>query len=194
MRGIPGRELAAGSMAFVVGLALAAPVTSLAAPRPRQQRNNTEPPPATPPATSSVPLPADVNDLSLRVAALTTLRDLDLSPEQLRAVRPLATGAADTHVHAAAKAPTKLAAALKELHDELLKPDAEHVDDLAAKVDDLLDEKDTDVDDTVHPTDAARNKAPEFARRLKASQIAAYLAEHAGDVSDPVEHMMAALA
>jgi hypothetical protein len=188
------RGAATALMALVVVPALTAPVSSLAAPRPRQQRNNVEPqPPPTAPAPTS-PAPADVNQMSLRIAALTTLRDFDLSPEQLRAVRPFATGAADTRARAAAKAPPKLAAALKELHDELLKPDAEHVDDLAGKVDDLLDEKDTALDDAVHPTDAARAKAPEFARRLKASQIAAYLAEHAGEVSDPVEHMMAALA
>jgi hypothetical protein len=178
--------------ALIITLAIFAPVSTIAAPRPRQQRNNAEPPPPAPASTSAAP--ADVNELSLRVTALTTLRDLDLSPEQMRAVRPLAIGAADTHARAAAKAPPKLAAALRELRDELIKTDAEHLDDFAGKVDDLMDEKDTELDDVVHPTEPARAKAPEFARRLKASQIAAYLAEHAAEVSDPVEHMMTALA
>lgn len=182
------RRLAAApsAVALLALLVFAAP--TYAAPKPKPNKPDT----AAPATPSSAP--ADVNDLSLRVTALQTLHDFDLSTDQLHTLRALTPGVADTRQRSPAKSIPKLAPALRELHDELLKPDAEHLTELSAKVDELLDDNNVDLDDGVRATDAARAKAPEFARRLKSSQIAAYLADHAAEVSDPVEQMMGALA
>ena len=188
MRSRVTRRIAAAwsVVALLALLVVAAPAH--AAPRPKANKPESV---ATGTPSSA---PADVNDLSLRVTALQTLHDFDLSVDQLRALRALTPGVADARQRSAAKSIPKLAPALRELHDELLKPDAEHLTELSSRVDELLDDKNVDLDDGVRATDAARAKAPEFARRLKSSQIAAYLADHAAEVSDPVEQMMGALA
>jgi hypothetical protein len=185
------RHLANPGMAVLLCSLIAAGIGVPSSPQFAQAAKPKAPPKA---ETAGSSAPADLNDLSLRVTALTTLHDFDLLPDQLQALRTLTAGAADAHPRAPAKATPKLATALRELHDELLKPDGERLGELSARVDDLLDDKGVDLDDAVRTTDAARAKAPDFARRLKASQVAAYLANHAADVADPVEQMTGALA
>ncbi|HEY7119043.1 MAG TPA: hypothetical protein VH475_20805 [Tepidisphaeraceae bacterium] len=140
------------------------------------------------------PAPANLNDLSLRVAALQAIYEFDLSPEQLRAMRGATNGAADTRQRTAAKGTPKLTTALKDLHEALLKQDGEKIAELRDQIDELQDDDNVDIDDAIHATDTAKVKAPDVLKRLKASQIAAYLSEHADEVGDPVEQMMDALA
>jgi hypothetical protein len=49
------------------------------------------------------------------------------------------------------------------------------------------------LDDQIEPTGPALKHAPDFCRNLKASQIAAFLASHADEVSDPAERMVEAV-
>src|SRR5690242_468390 len=77
------RIIAAMSAVLLVALGQTA---TLAAPKPKPAKPDT----ATP--TSPNAAPSDVNDLSLRVTALQTLHDFDLSPDQLRALRALTPG------------------------------------------------------------------------------------------------------
>jgi hypothetical protein len=61
---------------------------------------------------------------------------------------------------------------------------------LRNQVIDMVDSPDIHLDTDITTTARARAKAPQVCAQLKASQIAAYLAVHAEEVSDPVELMM----
>jgi hypothetical protein len=162
---------------------LAAPAQ--AAPKPK-------PPPK--PPEPQFPVPTDVNDLSMRVSALETIYEFDLSDAQLRALRTLAVGAGQKDARTPAKAGLKIVQALKDLHTALLKADDDDkIGDLKDTVDELKDDDEVDLDDDIDVTDAARAKTPAFVKQLKASQIAAYLAVHAEEVSDPAEQMIDSL-
>jgi hypothetical protein len=163
-----------------------APLCAIAAPKPAKPK----PPPPAPVEPPAAPVPADLNDLSLRVTALETLYDLDLSPEQLRILHGLAAQTAQTGQRTAPTGTPKLTAALKDLHEALLKADDAKIDELKDSVDDLKDEDEVDLDDDVAITDAARAKTPDFLRHIKASQIAAYFVQHSDELTDPVEQMM----
>jgi hypothetical protein len=149
--------------------------------------------PAKPKDTSNAP--SDPTELSLRIAALEALYDLDLSVEQLQSLGKLATGTTDAHQRAGAKATAKLKDAMKGLYDAILKgDDPDKVAELREQVTELTDDDNVDIDDDIQPTDAAKAKVADALKKVKASQLAAYLAEHADEIADPVELMMDTLA
>jgi hypothetical protein len=150
--------------------------------------------PAAKPAAAPAAAAVDVNDLSLRVHAMEAIYELDLSDAQLAAVRAAAAGTAQVGKRTAAKATPKLTEVLRGLQDALAKQDAEKVQDLRPQADEALADDAVDLDDDVAVTDAARAKAPGVVKVLKASQVAAYLAEHADEVADPVELLVDTLA
>lgn len=176
------KTAAIGSLAL---LARSSPAMGAAKPKPA-------PAPAKPPAGVAA-APADVNDLSLRLAAMGTIYDLDLSESQLAAVKTLSGGAADPKHRDAGKSTDKLTAAMKDLYAALTSQDHEKVASLRAQVDELMDDDVVDLDDDVTTTEIARSKAAGASKLLKASQIAAYLADHADEVADPVEQLMSTL-
>jgi hypothetical protein len=151
---------------------------------------------AAPPKPPAIATPIDLNALSLRVRAMEALYELDLSPAQMTTLRGIAgmTGVADARKRSDATGTPKLTAALKDLHEALARQDADKVAALRIALDEAEDDDAVDLDDEVKPADAARAKAPEALKMLKAGQVAAYLAEHADEVSDPVELMVDALA
>jgi hypothetical protein len=148
------------------------------------------PPPAPVPAVAA---PADLNDLSLRVVAMETIYELDLSPAQLSALRVAGGACVEKRGRAPAKGTPKLTAALKNLYAALATDEHDKIADLREQVADLADEDGVDLDDVVTATDAARTRAPEILKLLKAGQIAAYLADHADEIADPAEVLMDAL-
>lgn len=133
--------------------------------------------------------------MSMRVRAMEVLYELDLSPAQMGVLRGLAgaAGVAEVRQRTEGKGTAKLTSTLKDLHEALAREDGEKVSTLRAALDDAEDDEAVDLDDDVRPTDAARARAADAVKILKAGQIAAYLAEHADEVSDPVELMMDAL-
>jgi hypothetical protein len=146
------------------------------------------------PTTEPFPIPADLNDLSLRATALTVLYELDLSLEQLRQLRTVASGAAESRPRAAAEGTDALADALKDLYEALLKgDDTDTIAELRQKVSELQDDDAVDLDDDVQPTPAARRAASLALKKIKASQLAAYISEHADELTDPIEQMNDAL-
>lgn len=180
----PCRSIRAVVLAAAVGLAASALGPGYASAAPAKGK-----PPAKAPAAAAV----DVNDLSLRVQAMESIYEFDLSDAQLSALRAAATGAAQAKQRTAAKSTPKLVEILQGLQAALAKQDAEKVQDLRPQVDEAQTDEAVELDDDVVATDAARAKAPGIAKQLKASQIAAYLAEHADEVADPVEQLMDAL-
>jgi hypothetical protein len=151
---------------------------------------------AAPPKPPPIATPADLNDLSMRVRAMEALYELDLSPAQMTVLRGMAgmTGVADVRQRTAAKGTAKLTSTLKDLHEALARDDVEKVSDLRVALDDAEDDDAVDLDDDVKATEASRSRAADALKMLKAGQIAAYLAEHADEVTDPVELMIDALA
>jgi hypothetical protein len=176
---------------FIAVTALVAFAATTITPRtaPAAPAKPAKPKPAPAPAPA-VAAPADLNDLRLRVAAMETIYELDLSPAQLAALRVAASNCAQTKARAAAKGTPKLTAALKSLYAALATADHEKVADLREQVADLAEDDAVDLDDEVTTTDAARSKAPDLLKILKAGQIAAYLSEHADEVADPAELLM----
>jgi hypothetical protein len=140
-----------------------------------------------------VALPPDLNDLSMRVTALETLYEFDLTVEQLNALKTLASDTAQKDPRSPAKGNAKLLQGFKDLHAALLKGDDDKIGELKDQLDELKDDDEVDLDDDVDPTDSARAKTPEFLKKIKASQIAAYLAVHAEELSDPAEQMIDSL-
>jgi hypothetical protein len=142
-------------------------------------------------AAAAIELPADVNDASLRISAMDTIYELDLSVQQLNALRAAATGTAATTKRTPGQATPQLLAALKNFQTALLagKDDAQ-VAKLRNQVLDLANGDDVQLDNGIVTTAAARTKASGLCLQLKASQLAAYLAVHADEVSDPQELMM----
>src|SRR5436190_14940408 len=80
-----------------------------------------KPTPPPKPPEPQFPVPADVNDLSMRVTALEAIYEFDLTDAQLRTLLTLAVGAAQKDARTPAKSPPKLVQALKGLHTALLK-------------------------------------------------------------------------
>jgi hypothetical protein len=158
-------------------------LTATAAPKPKPH----------PKPETQVALPADLNDLSMRITALETLYEFDFTVEQLNALRILASDTAQKDARTPAKGNAKLLQGFKDLHAALLKGDDDKIGELKDQLDELKDDDEVDLDDDVDPTDAARAKTPEFLKKVKASQIAAYLAVHAEDLSDPAEQMIDSL-
>jgi hypothetical protein len=167
---------------LVIALVLCAMAPrAIAAPKPK------------PKPQSQVALPPDLNDLSLRITALQTLYEFDFTGEQLNTLKTLASDTAQKDARTPAKGNAKLLQGFKDLHAAILKGDDDKIGELKDQLDELKDDDEVDLDDDVDPTDAARAKTPEFLKKIKASQIAAYLAVHAEELSDPAEQMIDSL-
>jgi hypothetical protein len=132
--------------------------------------------------------------LSLRINTLDLLYQLDLSPDQLVAFRSAAIGAADTQPRANAKPNEKLADLFTKMQAALLAgTDDQAITTLRNQIVDLVNSGGIEMEDSVRPTPLARANAVGLCTKLKASQIAAFIALHADEVGDPQEIMMSAL-
>ena len=135
-------------------------------------------------------MPGDLNKANQRVMALDTLYEFDLTADQLNELKAACAATASQESPPAVKGIPKLSSTLKSLQDAILAgADDQRIATLRNQVADIVSASDK-IDDNIDPTDAALAKAPEACRLLKASQIAAFLAAHADEVSDPVEKMV----
>lgn len=166
---------------FILAVGLIVPIARAKGKKPKDK----EPEPAL----------GDLNQYSQRVTAMEVLYELDLSADQLQILRDACAGAADPRHRTPASASPKIAEALKNMEEAVLRrDDREQIAKLKDAIADLHDDDAVHLDDEVHQTDPARAKAGEMLRHIKASQLAAYLADHADEVADPVEHLIDTLA
>ena len=108
---------------------------------------------------ASVALPADLNIASLRVAALDTIYQLDLSAAQLHLLKTAAVGNVNAAQRTPAKADPKLMSSLSELAAALLDgKDDTHIADLRNQVVELSNGDSVQLDDEIQPT--AKPKKP----------------------------------
>ena len=139
--------------------------------------------------------PASLNELSMEVAALETLRQFDFTPQQMGRLRKLVKETAqEAGTRPAAQASDRFRTTLAELRDALVKgDDDERINKLQDRREELLEKEDPDLDDGVEVTDAARRRAPEVLRQLTAGQVAGYLAGYGDTIPDPREQLLDAL-
>lgn len=134
-----------------------------------------------------------LSNLSLEVSAMQTLHRFQLTAKQLDALRKLAS---ETMPKPAAredgKGSAKLHKTLTELHAALIKDDDDAIDSLGEQLDTLLAADETDLDDNIDLTPAARKRAGEFLSTLSPRQVAGFLAA-VPDVPDPLERLIEAL-
>lgn len=133
-------------------------------------------------------------ELALETAALRTLYDFKVAPEQLKQLRKLAPQTMEKPRERKGKVSKEFAERLGELHDALAEAnDDDRIDDLQDQLDQLRESDHPDLDDDVALTEAARKQVPEVLRRLKPSQVANYLGQVADDVPDPRDLLTEAL-
>lgn len=137
---------------------------------------------------------ATLNDLSLDVAALQTLYQLQATPTLMKALRELAPKTASTAARAPAKASDDFRRALIDLRLALIEAnDEDRINDLLERAEELREKESPTLDDGVEVTDEALEAAPRVFRLLSARQVAGFTAALAAELLDPLEVMMEAL-
>jgi hypothetical protein len=146
-------------------------------------------------AGTEAPAAGELNVASMRIAALDMLYQLDPSVSQLAAIKAAAAGAADATPRPAVKPDEKLADLFGKMQAAILTGtnDAQ-IAALRNQIVDAVNSGEIELTDTIRPTAAAHAAAAGICAKLKASQIAAFVAQHADEVGDPLEIMANALA
>jgi hypothetical protein len=131
--------------------------------------------------------------IELEVDALSALVDLQLTPDQINALKDLASDTAATVDDSPAHADADYQAALKEVRNALLSHDEDRIDQAQDKLAALTEKQDPDSEPDFENTSAAKAKAPDFLKTLSVSQIAHYIAQNADDIDDPGNTLVDAL-
>jgi hypothetical protein len=127
--------------------------------------------------------PGKLVKTQLEVDALSTLNDLNVTPDQLAAISDLSAGAAGAEPAPPAEVNANYAAALSALRDAILTRDEDKIDAAQQHVSDLEDQLDIDTP-TPELTDAACAKVPDALKLFSPHQVAEYLAQNADDFPD----------
>jgi hypothetical protein len=140
------------------------------------------------------PSKADVNDLSLQVAALQAIHQLKLNKAQLEALGKLAREITpDDHKRETAKVSDKYRKALLALRDAFTANDDERIDGRGKALDELRTKESPEIDEDVELADGARTKAKSYLNRLKPGQLVAYLTGvEDDDLDGPLDRLSAA--
>jgi hypothetical protein len=141
------------------------------------------------------PAKLSLNDLSMEVNALYIIYQLQLTPDQLRALAKLAPETAgDAEARETPKAGEAYRRVLTKLREALADPkDDDQIADLVEELDERHEKEAPHLDDGVTLTDGARKRTPEFLRLLSARQLRGYLESIGDEVSDPLETLREAL-
>lgn len=132
----------------------------------------------------------DANQMSLEVAALQMLQDLDLTANQRTSLTAIAkTIPADGRKRDAPKASGKFIKALAALHAALYADNDDAIDSAGEVVEALRESEDPDLDDEIEIVRTAPSRAVEFVRTLSFRQLADYVANLDDDVDDPFEKL-----
>jgi hypothetical protein len=139
--------------------------------------------------------PSGLNELSMEVTALQALYQFDFTPVQFDLLRKIAAQTGQgTGARMAAKSSAKFRQAMLDLHAGLAKgSNADHINDLQERLEDLRDAENPELDDGWEVTEEARSKAPELFRLLSSRQIVAFLSAYGSEFADPFELVSDAL-
>jgi hypothetical protein len=145
------------------------------------------------PMTSVAGDKPSLSNLSLEVSAMQTIQRFQLTTKQLETLRKLASETMPKNAtREDGKGSAKLRKTLTDLRAALLKDDDDSIDSLSEQLETLLADDETDLDDTIDLTTAARRRASEFLLTLSPRQVAGFLAA-VPDVPDPLERLLEAL-
>lgn len=137
---------------------------------------------------------ADLNRLSMEVAALQTLRNFGVTPTQLRDIAAVgARTTAKSREREAAKADAKFASALRRLRDALVTNDHERMESVQEAIDEIREATRPDLDDDVEVTEGARQEVVHVMEMLAPVQLAAYLSNFAEEFPTPVDALLEGL-
>jgi hypothetical protein len=152
---------------------------------------------AMPQAPKSSPKPAvktNLNDLSMEIAALQTLCDLELTPTQLTGFTKLAReSAAKGERREPAKTSPEFAAALTNLHAAYVKGNETQIGDCREKLDALTEKEkeEPELDNGVNITEGALSNAADALKLLNVRQTGAFLATL--ELTDPAELLISSM-
>lgn len=137
-------------------------------------------------------LKENLNDIALEVAALQAIDQLELNPAHLKLFEEAAKTTADKkdRQRDPAKVSVAYRKALLELHSELIKG-GEETDDLDAKLDELANKDEPELDTDFEISEMARKKAPWLLNKLSPVQVATIIG--GADNADPAEVLFDAL-
>jgi molybdenum-dependent DNA-binding transcriptional regulator ModE len=134
--------------------------------------------------------PDDPNAMTMEVAALQTLRDLDLSPSQLDALGKIVQ---ETPVEDRKRKPAKVSAAyrnaLRSLREALRKADEQHASQFREKLDELQEKEEPVLDSECEISTEARKQAAAALRLLSVRQLGILVGSL--DLTDPAELLVA---
>jgi hypothetical protein len=135
-----------------------------------------------------------IHELSMEITALETLQRFDFNTSQLQMLRKIASETIQpAGARQAVKCSPEFRQVLLELRAALEKPDeAEKINKLEDRLEELRDSENPDIDDGWEVSDAARAQAPEVFRLLSARQVVACLSS-GEDFTDPRELLAEAI-
>jgi hypothetical protein len=129
--------------------------------------------------------------LEREVAALSTIHDLGLSDEQLKAIQPLCKEAASERGPSTEPTGSNVyRETLRHLRDALAAGDDDKVNKLQDKLDSLRESEKLELDTDFPIHDAARAKAGAVLAMLSTNQVANYVALHADDIPGATEVLL----
>jgi hypothetical protein len=144
-----------------------------------QQNSKTPPPKRT------------LNDVSLEIAALQTLHELELTRDQLNALGKLARDCAPEHQERQPpKASAECTKAMNALYAALSRGDDNQIGENREKLDAVMEREDPELDTAIAITDGARGSAADALKLLNVRQTGAFLSTL--ELTDPVEFMLMA--
>jgi hypothetical protein len=139
-----------------------------------------------------LPPPADVNDLSMEVAALRTLyllkagRDQSGERSSYPGVKKFGKDAAQTRKRRPADVSKNYRKVLVDLRAAFIANQEERINDLSDQLDELTKDEEPELDDGIELTDEARKQCQKLLRfHFEATRIAGYIASYGKDFPDP---------
>jgi hypothetical protein len=144
-------------------------------------------------AVAAPPAPkANLNELSLEIAALQTLHELELSKVQLSALAKLAKESApEGEQRQPAKASPECAKAIGDLHAALGRGDDNRIAECQEKLDAIMEKEEPELDNGVTVTEGARGNAADALKILNVRQVGVFLGTL--ELTDPAEYLTSAL-
>jgi hypothetical protein len=131
--------------------------------------------------------------VQLEVDALSTLDDLNLTSDQLAALKDLAKDTAGTLSGTPGPITAEYLDALKELKSALLGKDDDKIDSAGDKAGDLGEKQDDDAIPDVTQSPAAKSKAADALKMLTVKQVADYIGDNSDAIDDPAELLIQAI-
>jgi hypothetical protein len=148
--------------------------------------------PQPPKAGSSTPKTGNLNEVSMEIAALQTLHELELTPDQLSALAKLAReSASKDEKRQPAKTSPEFATALNNLRAAYVKGDDNQIGECQEKLDGMMEKQQPELDNGVVITEGGRAHAPEALKLLNVRQVGTFLGTL--EVTDPVELLVSAI-